>query len=56
MTWQLFGVGALALVPLFAGMPLGAAAAERIGPKGFDRIILVFLGLLACRLIWTALA
>ncbi|MCR8724104.1 sulfite exporter TauE/SafE family protein [Frigidibacter sp. ROC022] len=55
MTWQLFGIGILAVVPLLLGMPLGAAIARRIGPKGFDRVILVFLCLLALRLIWTAL-
>lgn len=55
MTWHLLGLGVLAVVPLMAGMPIGKAAAASIGPKGFDRIILLFLSLLALRLIWTAL-
>lgn len=56
MTWQILGLGVLAVVPLIAAMPLGSSAAARIGPKGFDRIILLFLALLACRLTWTALS
>lgn len=52
---QIMGIGLVALLPLLAGMPLGAAIARRIGPMGFDRVIMVFLALLAIRLVWTAL-
>lgn len=44
-----------ALLPLVAGMPIGAWLGRRISPKVFDRIILCVLTLLALRLIWRAI-
>lgn len=45
----------LAVVPIFAAMPLGAMLARRLSPEVFDRVILVFLGLLAAKLLFDAL-
>jgi uncharacterized membrane protein YfcA len=47
---------ALAIAPLLAGMPLGAALARRVSPRGFDRAILVLLSLLALKLVADALS
>ncbi|SER64647.1 hypothetical protein SAMN04490244_1029 [Tranquillimonas rosea] len=46
----------LALVPLLAGMPLGAALARRFDKSTFDTIILAILAAIALRLFWSALA
>ncbi len=54
MSLPLLGLSVLALIPLVAFMPLGAWAARRLSPKGFDRLILVFLSILAVRLIYTS--
>jgi len=40
-----------ALVPLVAGMPIGAALARRVSKDVFDRVILVLLALVALRLL-----
>lgn len=45
-----------ALLPLVAGMPIGAWLGRRFSPKVFDRVILTILTLLAVRLIFRALA
>jgi uncharacterized protein len=45
----------LAVVPIFAAMPLGAMLARRLSPEVFDRVILVFLGVLAAKLLFDAL-
>jgi uncharacterized membrane protein YfcA len=41
----------VALAPLAAGMPVGAAVARRLRPEIFDRAILVLLTLIAVRLV-----
>lgn len=44
----------LALIPLWAAMPLGAGLARRMPPAVFDRLILTLLTLLAAKLLWSA--
>jgi uncharacterized protein len=44
-------VSALAILPLLAGMPLGAYLARRMSKAFFDRLILVVLALIAVRLV-----
>lgn len=44
-----------AAVPLFSAIPLGEWAARHFSRMVFDRIILGILGVIALRLIWTAL-
>lgn len=56
MTPGLLAVSGLALIPLVLFMPVGAWAAQWLTPKGFDRLTLVLLSLLALRLLYTALA
>ena len=48
-------VSIAALVPLFAGMPIGAWLVTRVGPKLFDRLIMLLLAVIAVRLIGEAL-
>jgi uncharacterized membrane protein YfcA len=55
MTPGLLAVSGLALIPLVLFMPVGAWAAQWLSPKGFDRLTLVLLSLLAMRLLYTAL-
>lgn len=55
MTPDRFAYSALALLPLFAGMPLGALIGARLSATAFDRIILGILFLLALRLIWSVI-
>jgi uncharacterized protein len=44
-------LSALALLPLIAGMPVGAYLAKRISKETFDRLILAILALIALRLV-----
>ncbi|MGF1594044.1 MAG: sulfite exporter TauE/SafE family protein [Kiloniellaceae bacterium] len=44
-------VSALAILPMLAGMPLGAFLARRMSKAFFDRLILVVLALIAVRLV-----
>lgn len=44
-----------ALLPLIAGMPIGAWLGRRFSAKVFDRVILSVLALLALRLTWRAI-
>ena len=55
LSWQLLALGAAAVIPLLAFMPVGNWLARRLPPKGFDLLILGLLTLLAARLIYTAL-
>ena len=55
MTWTLLGLGIAAMIPLWIGMPIGEWLAKRMSAQAFDRLVLVFLGVMALRLIWTAL-
>lgn len=41
----------VAVVPILGAMPVGAALARRLSPQVFDKVILVFLGLLAVKLL-----
>lgn len=43
--------GALALVPILLAMPVGRAIAERMSRAAFDRLILVFLGLIGIKML-----
>lgn len=51
MTWERLGIGALALVPLLAGMAAGEVIGRRMSKAAFDRIIVALLTLLALRLL-----
>lgn len=55
MTPGLLALSALALIPLSLFIPVGAWAARWLSPKGFDRLTLILLSLLAVRLLYTAL-
>lgn len=43
-----------AMIPLFAGMPLGTWLATRISREAFDKVILVLLGVIALKLLYDA--
>jgi uncharacterized membrane protein YfcA len=45
-------LSAAALLPVLVAMPLGSWFAGRIGPNGFDRLILTLLGAIAVKLIY----
>ncbi len=45
----------LALIPLFAGMPVGAWLARKISVQAFDRVTLAVLAVIAVKLIFDAL-
>jgi len=47
--WLLEGL--LALVPILIFMPLGQAIAGRLSRKAFDRMILIFLGLIGVKMV-----
>lgn len=51
MTLDTALLGAVALLPLLVGMPVGTWLAKRMNPKTFDRVILCVLALLAMKLI-----
>ncbi|MDJ0631493.1 MAG: sulfite exporter TauE/SafE family protein [Rhodobacter sp.] len=55
LTPQVLLLAALALIPIFAAMPVGAWLARHLSAAQFDRAILVLLTLLALRLIWSAI-
>lgn len=48
-------ISILACIPLFAGMPIGAALVRRVGAKAFDRLIMLLLCVIAVTLIAKAL-
>ena len=52
MTWKTLFISMLACIPLFIGMPIGAALVRRVGAKTFDRLIMVLLVVIAVMLIW----
>ena len=51
MSWQILWISLLACVPLFLGMPIGAALVRRVGAKAFDRAIMVLLLVIAVMLL-----
>ena len=53
---QRFLLGLAVTVCVFAGMPVGAAAARRLGPRVFDRVILSLLALIALKLLYEGIA
>lgn len=55
MTGERLLYSALALIPLFAGMPIGAWLGARLSARAFDRVVLGLLFALAVRLIWGVL-
>ncbi|MEL7343551.1 MAG: sulfite exporter TauE/SafE family protein [Pseudomonadota bacterium] len=55
LTWESLLVGLVGLVPMTLFMMLGERISRRLSPKAFDRVILVFLSLLATRLIYGAI-
>lgn len=56
LTPERAGLSALAAIPLFGAMPVGAWAARHVSKERFDRIILVLLAVIALRLLWDALS
>lgn len=51
MTWERFGFGVLALIPLLLGMAAGEFIGRHMSKATFDRIIITVLTLLALRLL-----
>lgn len=49
-----FGLALLAIIPLFAAMPLGEWAGKHVSKATFDKLILVLLTVVALRLMYTA--
>ncbi|GEM_PF-3336776 len=47
--WLLEGI--LALIPILIFMPLGQAIAGKLSRKAFDRMILVFLGVIGLKMV-----
>ncbi|MCR9157158.1 MAG: sulfite exporter TauE/SafE family protein [Rhodobacteraceae bacterium] len=54
LTWDVFLLALLALIPMFFGIPLGAWAASHLSKQTFDRLILSLLAVIAVKLIWDA--
>jgi hypothetical protein len=54
LSWQRALFSAIAVVPVAAGMPIGAWLARRLSPEAFDRLILVVLSAIAMKLLWDA--
>lgn len=54
MTPERFLLGVAAILPLFAGMPLGSWLARYVSRAAFEKLILVLLGLIAAKLFWDA--
>ena len=52
MTWERFILSLVALIPLMAGMPLGARIGKRLSRETFDRIILVMLAAIGVKLLF----
>ena len=50
MTLPILGLSFIAIIPVIAFMPLGNWLGQRASPQVFDRVILVFLSVLALRL------
>lgn len=55
MNWNIALFGFLAIIPLFATIPVGEWIGKRLSPILFDRAILVVLAALALRLAWVAI-
>lgn len=51
LQWRDLPISAFALLPILAGMPLGAKLAQKLKPEIFDRLILALLALIAVRLL-----
>ncbi len=54
LTWERMLYSLVALVPVAAGMPIGARLAKLLSPQAFDRLILVLLVAIAMKLFWDA--
>jgi Predicted permeases len=55
LTWRGLGLSALALAPVYLGLPLGNRFGKRLSPEAFNRWVLILLAILAVRLIWRGL-
>lgn len=55
-SWYEMALSAAALVPLIASMPIGNMLARRFSKEAFDKTILVFLSLLALKLVYDFIA
>jgi uncharacterized membrane protein YfcA len=51
LTWPLFGLSALLALVALAGFRLGLAIQDRLDERRFNRVVLVFLGLLGASLV-----
>ena len=51
MQGQWLAEGVMALVPILVFMPLGQAIAGKLSRKAFDRMILIFLGLIGLKMV-----
>lgn len=51
MSWEIFMISIVACIPLFMGMPIGAALVKRTGTRAFDRTIMALLFVIAIMLI-----
>ena len=56
LTWDRAVLSALAVIPLFLGISLGAWSAKFLAKESFDKAILVLLSLIAIKLLWDALS
>jgi len=54
LTGHRAAVSLLAVLPLFAGMPLGAALTRYVSKETFDRLILALLAVIALKLLYDA--
>jgi uncharacterized membrane protein YfcA len=54
LTWERMLYSVVALLPVAAGMPIGARLARLLSPQAFDRLILIVLVAIAMKLFWDA--
>lgn len=55
LNWERAGLAALAVVPLFLGISIGAWSARYLSKEAFDRAILLLLAVIALKLLWDAI-
>ena len=55
LTWERLWLSCVATLLLLAFMPVGSALAKRFSRENFDKVILILLGVLSCRLVYEVL-
>jgi uncharacterized protein len=55
LSWERLVISAVAIVPIWAFMPVGAMLARRFSKETFDRVILALLAVLAVKLVFDGL-